>query len=206
MDFPCVPYENSIYSSAELSPVKKNFIFLSQFSIMNKTIVLTIGLLLASIAVGAQTLGEKYKLPEETSELRTDGVYHLPASLLADDKINVEAYFRFYPDGTFIIYHSRVSPETKPEVFQANCNFDFVSSTDAPFNKDYTLKSKEHISRARIVYPDKAILLELDSRKDVISATIRTFNPDGQMIGKPANYVMPFHQITWPVSSTVIKK
>ena len=162
--------------------------------------------MVVSIAVGAQTLGEKYKLPEEAGELRTDGVYHLPASLLTDAKIDVEAYFRFYPDGTFIIYHSRVAPENKPEVFQANCNYDFIASTSAPFNKDFELKTKENISRARIVYPNKAVLLELDSRKDVISATVRTFNLGGQMIGKPASYVMPFHQITWPVSSSVIKK
>lgn len=173
---------------------------------MHKTIVLAICLMSISLAAGAQTLGEKYQLPEEKGELRIDGVYHLPTSLLAETKAEVEAYFRFYPDGTFIVYHSRLSPKTKADVFQANCNYDFITSTSAPFNKDYTLKSKENIARARIVYPDKAILLELDIRKDVIGATVRTFNLEGQMVGKPAKYVMPFHQIAWPTSSTVIKK
>lgn len=173
---------------------------------MHKTIVLAICLMSISLAAGAQTLGEKYQLPEEKAELRTDGVYHLPTSLLTESKAEVEAYFRFLPDGTFIVYHSRLSPETKPDVFQANCNYDFVTSTTAPFNKDYRLKTKENISRARIVYPDKAILLELDSRKDVIGATIRTFTLSGEMVGKPTKYVMPFYQVTWPTSSTVIKK
>lgn len=173
---------------------------------MHKSILLFLCLSIISISAEAQTLGEKYQLPEEKGELRIDGIYHLPASLLLETKAEVEAYFRFFADGTFIVYHSRLSPKAKPEVFQANCNFDFISSTSAPFNKDYTLKQKENIARARIVYPDKAILLELDSRKDVIGATVRTFNPSGQMIGKPAKYIMPFHQITWPTSSTVIKK
>lgn len=169
--------------------------------IMNKFIPLTIGLVMFSLGIGAQTLGEKYKLPEEPGELRADGVYHLPVSLLADKKNDVEAYFRFFPDGTFIVYHSRVSPETKPEVFQTNCNFQYISSAPAPFNKDYTLKTNEHISRARVVYPDKAILLEFDVRKDVISATVRTLDLDGKLIGEPAKYVMPFHLITWPINA-----
>ncbi len=169
--------------------------------IMNKTIVMTICWVMLSLGIGAQTLGEKYKLPEEPGELRPDGVYHLPASLLPDKKNDVDAYFRFFPDGTFIVYHSRVSPETRPEVFQTNCNYQYISSTAAPFNKDYTLKTNEHISRARVVYPDKAILLEFDVRKDVIAATVRTLDLDGKLTGEPAKYVMPFHLITWPVNS-----
>lgn len=159
-------------------------------------------MVLLSLGLGAQTLGEKYKLPEEAGELRADGVYHLPASLLADNQKDVEAYFRFFPkDGTFIVYHSRVSPKDKAKVFQINCNYEYVSSAAAPFNRDYTLKTKGNISRARIVYPDKAILLELDVRKDVIAATVRTFDPDGKMVGQATKYVMPFHQIAWPTSA-----
>jgi hypothetical protein len=167
---------------------------------MNKTIVLTICLMMLSLGIGAQTLGEKYKLPEDPGKLRSDGVYHLPTSLLMNKK-DVHAYFRFYPDGTFIVFHSGVSPETKTEVFQVTCNYQYISSSPAPFNKDYTLKSNGNISRARIVYPDKAILLEFDVRKDVIAATVRTLELDGRLIGEPAKYVMPFHQITWPASS-----
>lgn len=154
-----------------------------------------------SLGVGAQTLGEKYKLPEVPGELRADGVYHLPASLLTDSQNEVTAYFRFFPDGTFIVYHSRVSPENKAEVFQINCNYEFISSAAAPFNKDYRLKGNGNISRARIVYPDKAVLLEFDIRKDVIAATVRTFDLDGKMTGQPAKYVMPFYQISWPTSA-----
>jgi len=175
---------------------------MSQLSIMNKTIVFTICMVMFSLALGAQTLGEKYQLPEEPGELRSDGVYHLPTSLLIDNKYGADAYFRFFPNGTFIVYHSRVSPEAKAEVFQINCNFQFVSSAEAPFNKDYRLKSSGNISRARIVYPDKkTTLLEFDVRKDVIAATVRNFDPNGQMTGKPAKFVMPFHQIVWPAGS-----
>ncbi|PHN05142.1 hypothetical protein CRP01_19170 [Flavilitoribacter nigricans DSM 23189 = NBRC 102662] len=162
---------------------------------------MTIGLALLCLNLGAQTLGEKYKLPEAAGELRTDGVYHLPTSLLGSDQGNVNAYFRFFPDETFIVYHSRVSPETKPEVFQINCNYQYVSAAPAPYNRDYTLKSKDHISRARIVYPDKAVLLEFDVRDGAIAATVRTFDLEGKMTGKPAEYVMPFHQLTWPTSA-----
>lgn len=168
---------------------------------MNKTMLMTFSLVLFALSLGAQTLGEKYKLPEEPGELRDDGVYHLPASLLADGTSDTEAYFRFFPDGTFIVYHSGVSPENKPQVFQVNCNYEYISAAKAPFNKDYRLKSKDNISRARIVYPDKAVLLELDVRKDVIAATVRTFGSDGKMTGQPAKYVMPFYQIAWPASS-----
>ncbi len=169
---------------------------------MNKAIVMTIGLVLFSLGMSAQTLGEKYQLPEEPGELRADGVYHLPASLLRAKENKVEAYFRFFPDGTFIVYHSRVSPKEKAEVFQLNCNYQYISSTAAPFNRDYTLKSKGNISRARIVYPDKALLLEFDVRKDVIAATVKTLALDGRVTGKPAEYVMPFYQVTWPVGGS----
>lgn len=169
--------------------------------IMNKTILMAIGLVLLSLSMGAQTLGEKYELPEEPGELRADGVYHLPTSLLKEKAKDVDAYFRFFPDGTFIVYHSGVSPENKPQVFQVNCNYQFISSSRAPFNKDYSLKSKGNISRSRIVYPDKAILLEFDVRKEVIAATVRTLDLDGKMKGQPVQYVMPFHQITWPTNS-----
>ena len=167
---------------------------------MNKTIIMTIGWMLLALGVGAQTLGEKYKLPEEAGELRVDGVYHLPTSLLADQKQDADAYFRFYPDGTFIVYHAGVSPESKPQVFQVNCNYQYITSTAAPFNQDYSLKQNGNIARARIVYPDKAVLLEFDVRKDVIAATVRTFDLEGKMTGQPAKYVMPFHQLAWPVS------
>ncbi|HMQ59059.1 MAG TPA: hypothetical protein PKE06_00250 [Flavilitoribacter sp.] len=168
---------------------------------MNKFIPLIIGLLMLSLGLGAQTLGEKYNLPEEPGELRPDGVYHLPVSLLSDKKNDVEAYFRFFPDGTFIVYHSRVSPKTKPEAFQTNCNYQYISSAPAPFNKDYTLKTSGNISRARIVYPDKAILLEFDVRKDVIAATVRTLDLDGKLIGQTTQYVMHFQPIAWPAGS-----
>lgn len=167
---------------------------------MNKTIVLTICLMIISMAVGAQTLGEKYKLPEEVGELRSDGVYQLPTSLLTDSKVSVDAYFRFFPDGTFIVYHSRVTPEEKPMNFQANCNYDFISSTAEPFNKDYRLKSSGNISRGRIMYPDKFIVLEMDVRKDVIGATIKTFTLDGKRLAEPVEYVMPFYQLAWPTN------
>lgn len=157
-------------------------------------------LAMLSWSIGAQTLGEKYQLPEESGELRPDGVYHLPTSLLTDSKTEADAYFRFFPDGTFIIYHSGVSPEAKPQVFQINCNYEFISSAAAPFNKDYRLKTSGDISRARVVYPDKAIMLEFDVRKDVIAATIRTLDQDGKVVGRPMKYVMPFYQIAWPVS------
>ena len=169
--------------------------------IMNKLIVMTFCLVVLSLSMGAQTLGEKYQLPEEPGELRVDGVYHLPTSLLTDQKKDVEAYFRFFPDGTFVVYHSRVSPETKAEVFQVNCNYEYVSSKSTPFNKDYRLKTNGNISRAKIVYPDKAILLEFDVRKDVIAGTIRTLDLDGKMTGQPTKYVMPFYQIAWPTSA-----
>ncbi len=167
---------------------------------MNKIMLLTIGLVMLSLSLGAQTLGEKYKLPEEPGELRTDGVYQLPASLLAD-RSDADAYFRFYPDETFIVYHAGVSPETKPQVFQVNCNYQYISSKAAPFNKDYALKGEGNIYRARIPYPDKAVLLEFDVRKDVIAATVRTFNAEGKRIGEAAEYVMPFYQLAWPVGA-----
>ncbi len=168
---------------------------------MHKTIVMIVCLGMFSLNIGAQTLGQKYKLPDGPGELRSDGVYRLPASLLTDNKNNVEAYFRFFTDGTFIVYHSRVSPETNAEVFQLNCNYQYISSTAAPFNKDHTLKSNGNISRARIVYPGKAMLLEFDVRKDVIAATVKTLELDGRITGQPAQYVMPFYQVAWPVSS-----
>ena len=84
-------------------------------------------------------------------------------------------------------------------MFQINCNYQYVSTAPAPFNRDYVLKTKGNISRARIVYPDKAILLEFDVRKDVIAATIRTLDLDGKMTGRPVKYVMPFQQLTWPI-------
>jgi len=168
--------------------------------IMNKFMPLTIGLVMLSLGLSAQTLGEKYQLPEEPGELRADGVYQLPASLLPDKKDDLNAFFRFYPDGTFIVYHSRVSPKTKPEVFQTNCNFQYVSSAPAPFNKDYTLKTSGNISRARIAYPDKAVLLEFDVRKDVIATTVRTLDLNGKLIGQTTQYVMHFQQIAWPAS------
>lgn len=167
---------------------------------MNKIMLLMICTAIFSLSLGAQTLGEKYKLPEELGELRTDGVYQLPASLLAD-RSDADAYFRFYPDGTFIVYHAGVSPETKPQVFQVNCNYQYISSKPAPFNKDYTLKGDGNIFRARIPYPDKAVLLEFDVRKDVIAATVRSFGSDGKRIGEATEYVMPFYQIAWPVES-----
>jgi len=166
---------------------------------MNKIILLPLSLVLLSLSVGAQTLGEKYKLPETPGDLRTDGVYHLPASLLTDNQ--GDAYFRFYPDDTFIVYHSGVSPEAKPEVFQVTCNYQYITSVAAPFNQDYALKRKANIARSRIAYPDKAILLEFDVRKDVIAATIRTLTLDGKMIGQPVEYVMPFYQLAWPVGA-----
>lgn len=169
------------------------------FSIMHKTLVMTFCLAILSLGVSAQTLGEKYQLPEEAGELRPDGVYHLPTSLLPG-KNDVDAFFRFYPDGTFIVYHSSLSPETKANIFQLNCNYQYISSTPAPYNKDYTLKTSGNISRARIVYPDKAVLLEFDVRKDVIAATVRNLELDGRLIGEPEAYVMPFHQLTWPSS------
>ncbi len=168
---------------------------------MNKTVIMTIAWMVLALGLGAQTLGEKYKLPEEPGELRADGVYHLPASLLADQSKDTHAYFRFYPDGTFIVYHAGVSPDSKPQVFQVNCNYQYITSTPAPFNRDYTLKQDGNIARARIVYPDKAVLLEFDVRKDVIAATVRTFDSEGKMFGQPAKYVMPFHQLAWPVNS-----
>lgn len=167
---------------------------------MNKFFLSTICLMLFAVGVRAQTLGEKYKLPEEPGELRADGVYQLPASLLADGRNDVDAYFRFYPDETFIVYHAGVSPKTKPQVFQINCNYQYISSKPAPFNKDYSLKRNGTIYRTRINYPDKFLLLELDVRKDVIAATVRTFDSNNKRIGEPAEYVMPFYQIAWPVS------
>jgi hypothetical protein len=158
-------------------------------------------MVLFALGIGAQTLGEKYKLPEEAGELRTDGVYHLPASLLADNKDDADAYFRFFPDGTFIVFHSRVSPEDKPEVFQINCNFEYVSGKPAPFNKDYSLKTTGNISRAKIRFNDKALLLEFDVRKDVIAAMVRTLDPEGKMVGQPAKYIMPFYQLAWPTGA-----
>ena len=166
---------------------------------MNKAIVMTICLVMLSLGMGAQTLGEKYQLPEEPGELRTDGVYHLPTSLLRSKENKVEAYFRFFPDGTFIVYHSRVSPKDNAKVFQLNCNYQYIQSTPAPFNRDYTLKTKGNISRARVVYPDKALLLEFDVRKDVIAATVKTLELDGRVTGQPAEYEMPFYQVAWPV-------
>lgn len=160
---------------------------------------MTMCLVWLSLGLGAQTLGEKYQLPEAPGELRADGVYHLPVSLL--EKSDQDAYFRFFPDGTFIVYHAQVSPKNKPEVFQINCNYQRIASTSPPFNRDYTLKTKENISRAKITFPDKAILLEFDVREDVIAATVRTLNPEGKMIGAPVEYVMPFYQIAWPASS-----
>lgn len=168
---------------------------------MNKMLVMALCGAMLSLHVNAQTLGEKYQLPEEPGELRADGVYCLPACLLPDHQKEANAYFRFFPDGTFIVFHSGVSPEKKPQVFQVNCNYQYISSTDAPFNRDYTLKSKGNISRAKVIYPEKAILLEFDVRKDVIAATVRTLDPDGKMTGEPVKYVMSFHQLTWPVSS-----
>ena len=167
---------------------------------MTKTMAMTLCLAMFSLSMGAQTLGEKYKLPEEPGELRADGVYHLPTSLLAD-RNDADAYFRFYPDGTFIVFHSGVSPEAKAKVFQVTCNYQYITSTPAPFNTDFTLKSTGNISRARIAYPDRAILLEFDVRKDVIAATVRTLDLDGKMTGQPAKYVMPFHPIAWPAGS-----
>lgn len=169
--------------------------------IMNKTIVMVACLVMLCLGLGAQTLGEKYKLPEEPGELRADGVYHLPTSLLADQKSKANAYFRFFPDGTFIVYHAAVSPDAKPEVFQINCNYERISSAPAPFNQDYTLKGSGNISRARIGYPDRSIILEFDVRKDVIAAKVKTLSPEGKMIGEPAEYVMPFYQIAWPTSA-----
>lgn len=150
-----------------------------------------------------QTLGEKYQLPDEAGPLRTDGVYHLPASLLADSKTNVEAYLRFYPDSTFLIFHSRLSPKTKPENFQINCNYASISANSSPFNKEFSLKTKDNIARAKISYPEKFILLEMDIRQDVIGLTLKTFNKSGKKMGEPLTYVMPFYEIMWPVAKTV---
>ncbi len=169
---------------------------------MNKVFATTIGLLLFSLCLSAQTLGEKYRLPEEPGELRADGVYHLPASLLPDAGNGLEAYFRFFPDGTFIVYHSRVSPEANAQVFQLNCNYQYISASTAPFNRDYKLKSKGNISRARIVYTDSALLLKFDVRKDVIAAELKPLELDGRVAGESAEYVMPFYQVTWPVEKS----
>ncbi|GJM35660.1 MAG: hypothetical protein DHS20C18_46610 [Saprospiraceae bacterium] len=173
---------------------------------MNKTAVLIIGLIAFSTAAWCQTLGEKFKLPEAAGELRADGVYHLPASLLDDKQLDVNAYFRFFEDGTFIIYHTRVTPAKNPENFQANCNYEFISGRAAPFNKDHKLKTSGNVVRSKINYPDRAVLLEMDVRTDVIEVTKKTFSKTGEKIGDYETYIMPFHKLSWPVANTVVKK
>ncbi len=173
---------------------------------MNKTAVLIIGLVVFALAAQAQTLGEKYKLPEEAGELRTDGVYHLPTSLLDDKDLDVNAYLRFYEDGSFIVYHTRVKPNEQPENFQANCNYEFITGRAAPFNKDYQPKVKENISRTKISYPDRAVLMEMDARTNVIQLKLKTFTLTGEKIGEEQTYIMPFYKVTWPVANTVVKK
>ncbi len=172
---------------------------------MNKTVVLILGLVVFVMAAQAQTLGEKFKLPEEAGELRTDGVYQLPISLLEDKNVDVRAYLRFYDDGTFIVYHTRVKPNEQPENFQANCNYGFISGRAAPFNKDYKLKVKGNIARAKVSYADRAVLLEMDVRTNVIQLKLKTFTPTGEKIGDET-HILPFYKVTWPVAHTVVKK
>lgn len=168
---------------------------------MYKITVLSICMLLC-FSISAQTLGEKYQLPEEAGTLRTDGVYGLPVSLSPDGRDDVKTYLRFFDDGTFIFFHSRLSPTAKPQNFQVNCNYQNVVKSSAPFNKDFTLRTHEGISRAKIDYGigKPFLLLEMDVRKDVIALQIKTFNEKGKKIGKPENLVVPFYQIDWPVT------
>ena len=159
-------------------------------------------LLLALSSLNAQTIGEKYQLPEEAGELRTDGVYGLPISLSPDGRKDLKTYLRFFEDGTFIVFHSRLSPTEKPQNFQINCNYQNVAKGAAPFNKDFTLRTHEGIARAKIDYGIGMpfLLLEMDVRKDVIALQIKTFNEKGKKVGKPGKFVVPFYQINWPVA------
>ncbi len=167
---------------------------------MYKITVLNLCLMAFSFVSSAQTIGEKYQLPEEAAQLRTDGVYHLPASLLPNGRDDLNAYLRFFPDGTFIIFHSRLTPDEKPQNFQINCNYQRIESATAPFNKDFTLKTNNGISRAKINYGDDFLLLEMDVRKDVIAMQLKAYNSKGKKIGKPSELIAPFHPIEWPVS------
>lgn len=170
---------------------------------MYKITVLSIAMLfLALTSINAQTIGEKYQLPEEAGELRTDGVYELPVSLSPDGRTDLKTYLRFFEDGTFIVFHSRLSPTEKPKNFQINCNYQHVAEGAAPFNKDFTLRTHEGISRAKIDYGvgKPFLLLEMDVRKDVIAMQIKTFNEKGRKVGKPGNFVVPFYHLDWPVA------
>ncbi len=169
---------------------------------MYKITVLNIAMLFLALSVSAQTLGEKYKLPEEAGKLRTDGVYELAASLSPDGRKDLKTYFRFFDDGTFIVFHSRLSPDEKPQNFQINCNYKHIAEGASPFNKDFTLRTHNGISRAKIDYGvgKPFLLLEMDVRKDVIAMTLKTFNEKGKKVGKPGKFIVPFYQMEWPVS------
>ena len=169
---------------------------------MKKITVLLVSLLAVCFTGNAQTLGDKYKLPTEAGELRTDGVYHLPTCLLSDPATKLQAFLRFYDDGTFVILHSRVAPEENPQFFQLNCNFQYVAEKgDPPFDKDFTYRSKENIHRTKLSYPDKTVLLEMDVRKDVMQVTLKTYGKDGARWGEPETFVAPFRQVGWPLNN-----
>ncbi len=170
---------------------------------MYKITVLSLFFMAFSFVSNAQTIGEKYQLPEEAGQLRTDGVYHLPTSLLPTGRNDLNAYLRFFPDGTFIVFHSRLTPTEKPQNFQINCNYQRIASATAPFNKDFALKTNSGISRAKINYGEDFLLLEMDVRKDVIAMRLKTYNSKGKKIGKPADLVASFHPIEWPVAKIV---